>query len=507
MKYKFNGKIYKKGGGNGTSYGNLLFDIFRYYLINNPNKSYYEIQSLFNPLHTAYSGKNSSKKVVFNEKDFKEWYKQSSSDSKRDDRYFDLTKYNNDNLYFTTQWGNTQGNIDRFIDFAITDLGYNIEQISNNEEDEFINSFKSFIETLPLKGGNKYAKLYTEARNQPFKVYRNGQGSIVVHAFTNHSTSMVITLNQFLKVLFEQGQYLYSSYEPILMTRIKNNNYIQLNEIEIENEINLTKNIILYGAPGIGKTHNYQNLIVQLENERPEQEIFSNIKLNKEVKLNHPIFQDIENEERIKFVTFHQSYSYEDFIEGFRPNPHANIELQDGIFKEIVTNALNEQEKNFYLVIDEINRGNISKIFGELITLIEEDKRDTYEVTLPYSKEKFKIPSNLYIIATMNSTDKSIATIDIALRRRFTFLKMLPNENLIDFPHAKNLFNSLNEYIKENLNEDYMLGHSYFMKVQNNESLEFVKEYKIKPLLEEYFYADDTKLKEVIELLNGVVND
>jgi 5-methylcytosine-specific restriction protein B len=158
-----------------------------------------------------------------------------------------------------------------------------------------------------------------------------------------------------------------------------------------------------------------------------------------------------------------------------------------------------EDLENFYIVIDEINRGNISKIFGELITLIEESKRDDYEVTLPYSKEKFKVPSNLYIIATMNSTDKSIATIDIALRRRFTFLKMLPNENLVKNQEAKECMKKLNIYIKDNLGEDYMLGHSYFMG--DDIDLEFIKKYKIKPLLEEYFYADDDKFSEIMEMI------
>ncbi|MDC0933773.1 AAA family ATPase, partial [Arcobacteraceae bacterium] len=162
------------------------------------------------------------------------------------------------------------------------------------------------------------------------------------------------------------------------------------------------------------------------------------------------------------------------------------------------------EQKNFYIVIDEINRGNISKIFGELITLIEEDKRDSYEVTLPYSKEKFKIPSNLYIIATMNSTDKSIATIDIALRRRFTFLKMEPKPSLVKNEKAKLLMKELNQYIsKSSLGKDYQLGHSYFMKIENEEDLEFVKDYKIKPLLEEYFYADSEKLDIVLEILNN----
>ncbi|WP_306458723.1 McrB family protein [Aliarcobacter vitoriensis] len=368
-----------------------------------------------------------------------------------------------------------------------------------------------------------------------------------------------------------------------------------------------TKNIMLYGAPGVGKTHNYKRLITMIENGSDEKTIFDTISKNENTdNFDSSVFKNIEKENRLEFVTFHQSYSYEDFIEGFRPQDNGNIKLEDGIFKilcddakinlfksvdnkEILFNdALNlilkekieNQEnvkidlkrnnsfyniydyndktiyfekqngdkshtlslktlekmyyegtnniingglapyynplleellklknkskvekselKNFYIVIDEINRGNISKIFGELITLIEEDKRDDYEVTLPYSKEKFKIPSNLYIIATMNSTDKSIATIDIALRRRFTFLKMEPNIDLVP-DIAKELFSKLNEFITNNLGEDYQLGHSYFMQGLD---LEFVKEYKIKPLLEEYFYGDDKKYKEALYILN-----
>jgi 5-methylcytosine-specific restriction protein B len=162
----------------------------------------------------------------------------------------------------------------------------------------------------------------------------------------------------------------------------------------------------------------------------------------------------------------------------------------------------NTELQNYYIVIDEINRANISKVFGELITLIEEDKRDKLEVTLPYSKQSFKIPSNLYIIGTMNSTDKSIALIDIALRRRFTFLKMKPNAELITHQEAKNKFIALNQYISDSLGEDYQIGHSYFMNIESDDDLDFVLEYKIKPLLEEYFYGDD-RLAEIIQICNN----
>ncbi|MDN5125517.1 AAA family ATPase [Aliarcobacter butzleri] len=406
-----------------------------------------------------------------------------------------------------------------------------------------------------------------------------------------------------------------------------------------ENKNMKTKNIMLYGAPGVGKTHNYKKLVSLIESGKyNESDIFESIIENQKLDIDiDKTFEIIKNEKRIEFVTFHQSYSYEDFIEGFRPSEEdEKIVRQDGIFKIISDRAkknlensqipkqeykidmeeliqkftnyvqdsldnekeffidkkvtikgindnnafllggsitspqrltpdiikrdyiefrngniksyedvkptyesqrnfhgnaryyfmiynkiaefektLNintiqkqsEEQKNFYIVIDEINRGNISKIFGELITLVEEDKRDAYEVTLPYSKEKFKIPSNLYIIATMNSTDKSIATIDIALRRRFTFLKMEPKKELVENEKAKALMNELNEHIKETIGKDYQLGHSYFMKIENENDLLFVKEYKIKPLLEEYFYGDEINYNKAIEILNRKDNE
>ncbi len=405
---------------------------------------------------------------------------------------------------------------------------------------------------------------------------------------------------------------------------ITGNNNIDNGESQMSNNI---KNIILYGPPGVGKTHNHKRLISLIEEGKSQNEIFSaiteNIKIDEE--LYEPVYENVKEEGRFKFVTFHQNFSYEDFIEGFRPQEDGSIDLEDGIFKNIAENAgenlssskqeeyfdfqqflddfivavessgdfelekglklqvkkkangefqsfivtgkvkdqsltksiierdlrnfldnkiqnyydvkptyesksrhhgnapyyfklyqkmkafmdnnadkkyvrEKEPQKNFYLIIDEINRGNISKIFGELITLLEEDKRDVMEIELPYSKEPFKVPSNLYIIGTMNSTDKSIALIDIALRRRFTFLKMMPKRELV-LPSIKENFKELNKFISKELGEEFQIGHSYFMNIDDSD-LDFVLKYKIKPLLEEYFYADKEKCEKAYRLIS-----
>lgn len=180
---------------------------------------------------------------------------------------------------------------------------------------------------------------------------------------------------------------------------------------------------------------------------------------------------------------------------------------EDNLMK-LLNNASDQKSKNAVLIIDEINRGNISKIFGELITLIEEDKRDNMEVTLPYSKLPFSVPNNLYIIGTMNTSDRSIASIDIALRRRFKFKEMMPNSSLVaDFGIGFNkIFDDLNNKIKLLLDRDHQIGHSYFINTKynnNNENnnVETLKDIwfsEILPLLNEYFYCDWEKLKLII---------
>ena len=226
--------------------------------------------------------------------------------------------------------------------------------------------------------------------------------------------------------------------------------------------------------------------------------------------------------EYYKFITFHQSYAYEDFIEGIKPDCKENsirYNIQMGIFKEICLSANNDPENNYVIVVDEINRGNISKIFGELITLIETDKRvipngeysfentktsdNQLLVTLPYSQKKFGIPSNLYIIGTMNTSDRSIASIDTALRRRFIFKEIMPNVDLIPDIKVFNIelrkiFKTLNERISVLLDRDHQIGHSYFINLKNSSDYNF--EFKqiwyncIMPLLNEYFYGDWEKL-------------
>lgn len=224
--------------------------------------------------------------------------------------------------------------------------------------------------------------------------------------------------------------------------------------------------------------------------------------------------------QRYEMVTFHQSYSYEEFVEGIRPEispdgSGVSYQVKDGIFKRICQRASENADKNYAIFIDEINRGNISKIFGELITLIEEDKRigapHEVQITLPYSGQRFGVPSNLYIIGTMNSVDRSIALVDMALRRRFDFVAIRPNSSLISDDvikefSVKRVFEKLNDKIAVILGTEYQIGHSYFMG-KNANSIPALKRTwfgSILPLLQEYLFDDWDKLSALVE---GFVKD
>lgn len=234
-----------------------------------------------------------------------------------------------------------------------------------------------------------------------------------------------------------------------------------------------------------------------------------------------------KNLKRYEYVTFHQSYSYEDFVEGIRPVQDEDTQemvyqIEPGVFKRICSRAKADPENRYAIFIDEINRGNITKILGELITLIEPDKRAKYdadgnllkgmELTLPNSKDFFSVPENLDIYGTMNTADRSIALLDKALRRRFDFEELMPNPEVIKgfednglindgkggFIDLRKLLGAINKRMEFLLDRDQTIGHAYFINVQSFADLKKVMLHKILPLLQEYFYEDWHRIQLVL---------
>ena len=215
---------------------------------------------------------------------------------------------------------------------------------------------------------------------------------------------------------------------------------------------------------------------------------------------------------RYDFVTFHQSYAYEDFIEGIKPVMESEVdgelryEIKDGLFKTLCKRAKNDPDNRYAIFIDEINRGNVSSIFGELITLIEPDKRlgmdHAMTITLPYSRDAFGVPSNVDIYGTMNTADRSVEALDTALRRRFAFKEMLPKPDLLEKEingfALKELLSCINERIEALIDRDHTIGHSYLINVNNMDDLKLAFKDKIIPLLQEYFYGDYGKIGLVL---------
>ena len=263
--------------------------------------------------------------------------------------------------------------------------------------------------------------------------------------------------------------------------------------------LNHKKNIIIQGPPGVGKTFIAKHIAWAI--------------------------MEKKDDNRIQMVQFHQSYSYEDFVQGFRPDEDGNFYLKDGIFYKFCKKAERDKNNNYFFIIDEINRGNLSKIFGELMMLIESDKRGEFEIPLTYSKtdDIFTVPPNIYLIGTMNTADRSLAMVDYALRRRFCFVNLIPayetdkfNSFLAKAGVDKDLIERINNNIseinkviendKKNLGTGFKIGHSYFCTAKNsNESetdwYERIIDFEIAPLLLEYWFDRPEEAERHIERL------
>ena len=270
---------------------------------------------------------------------------------------------------------------------------------------------------------------------------------------------------------------------------------VYMTETRYENLVSVLqhkKNIILQGAPGVGKTFAAKRLAYSMMGEK--------------------------DESRIEFVQFHQNYSYEDFMMGYKP-VEDGFELKYGIFYRFCQKAANQPDKDYFFIIDEINRGNMSKIFGELLMLIERDYRGT-KATLAYNGLTFSVPRNLYIIGIMNTADRSLAMIDYALRRRFSFFEVEPGFDSDGFTQYQNGLNNetLNELVSrvkdlnkeialdKSLGKGFCIGHSYFCgrDICTDEWLHSIVDYDILPMLSEYWFDDASKLRHWENILQGV---
>lgn len=420
--------------------------------------------------------------------------------------------------------------------YTYEDFKKTCEKVNN---DEYNNNYILIIENIDKRDkleifGEDYSELEKRLFNKEdskipknlyilgtINTFANSKAFLNVKFFNNFNFVEMYSKDEIIENIGEIDKEI----EELFAIKEKNDNF------------KFPQNTILYGPSGTGKTYNSIFYSVGIiEEDKNVIDIIENENINISDETKEEIFckfNVLKKEGQIEFVTFHQSYSYEDFVEGIRPilknneddKKESNEEEKDlkytlysGIFKDICERAGNpkNKDKNYVLIIDEINRGNISKIFGELITLIEPSKRlgenEELKIRLPYSGKEFGVPKNLYILGTMNTADRSIALLDVALRRRFNFIEMPPRYNLLKSIDNKTINNetnkidlqellkAINNRIEFLLNKDHLIGHSYFLGIETFSDLKEVFKNSIIPLLQEYFYDDFEKIKIVLNI-------
>lgn len=389
--------------------------------------------------------------------------------------------------------GNKRRIFQNFLDAKVGDvvIGYEsnpvrqivaIGRVSAEQDGEKL--FFEKIETLSSPIDYAVLKECPELENMEY--FRNPQGSLFKLTRSEY---------EFILDIIREENPIVTASSSDAYTKDDFLNEVYMTEERYETLVNVLrnkKNIILQGAPGVGKTFAARRLAWSMMGEK--------------------------DDSRIEFVQFHQNYSYEDFMMGYKP-VEDGFELKYGIFYRFCQKAANQPDKEFFFIIDEINRGNMSKIFGELLMLIEKDYRGT-KMTLAYNGLPFSVPKNLYIIGMMNTADRSLAMIDYALRRRFSFFEIEPgfdSQGFISYQNGLNseTFDELISKVKElnrkiaadkSLGRGFCIGHSYFCgrDVCTDEWLHSVVDYDILPMLSEYWFDDENEFQRWKNILQGV---
>jgi 5-methylcytosine-specific restriction protein B len=389
--------------------------------------------------------------------------------------------------------GNKRRIFQNFLDAKVGDvvIGYEsnpvrqivaIGRVSAEQDGEKL--FFEKVETLSSPIDYAVLKECPELENM--ECFRNPQGSLFKLTRSEY---------EFILDMIREENPIVTASSSDAYTKDDFLNEVYMTEERYETLVNVLrnkKNIILQGAPGVGKTFAARRLAWSMMGEK--------------------------DDSRIEFVQFHQNYSYEDFMMGYKP-VEDGFELKYSIFYRFCQKAANQPDKEFFFIIDEINRGNMSKIFGELLMLIEKDYRGT-KMTLAYNGLPFSVPKNLYIIGMMNTADRSLAMIDYALRRRFSFFEIEPGFDSQGFISYQNGLNSetLDELISKvkelnrkiaadkSLGRGFCIGHSYFCgrDVCTDEWLHSVVDYDILPMLSEYWFDDESEFQRWKNILQGV---